>query len=96
MKITVDIPDSADPKTIDALEKAITQAGGTWSEGDDNPAEDMDEMAPEPGEMEPGMPPGMPPMPPGMPPGMPGMPPGGAGAMMRQKGAQALRPPFLR
>jgi len=51
MKISVDLPDDTDPKAVDALEKAITDAGGTWDLGDEA------EMPPE----MPGMPPAMPP-----------------------------------
>lgn len=45
MLLTVTLPDDADPKTVDALEKAITDAGGEWTVGDEVP-EEMPPMPP--------------------------------------------------
>jgi hypothetical protein len=90
MDITVTLPDDADPKTVDALEKAIETAGGTWTPS--GGAEESAEPTQEPGEM---MAPGSQmPLPP--PPAGPLAAGPGAGMLpvdaMQKHGAFALRP----
>lgn len=92
MELTVIIPDTADPKTLDAIAEAVHAAGGTV-QPDNGAAPDEDDMGMPPGPPMPGAAaPGMVPPPPGMPlaagPGAGMMP----GAAMTQKGAIALRP----
>lgn len=46
MRVTVTLPDDIDPKAVDALEKAITDAGGEWKVGDEVPEEMPPPMPP--------------------------------------------------